>query len=148
MENYIEQRAVDLEAAVVVNKAELSEPIHEEADPRAGCADHFRQRFLTDLGHYSLGRPFLPEMSEQQKNPCQPLFARIEKLVNQILFVTDVPRQQIGHEQVREFVFPVQRFHHGFLVDSQNRAIRNRGCGAHAERLACERTFAEEVAFL
>jgi hypothetical protein len=31
-------------------------------------------------------------MSEQQKDPGQPLFARIEKLINQIFFVTDVPR--------------------------------------------------------
>jgi hypothetical protein len=49
-------------------------------------------------------------MSEQQKDPGQPLFARIEKLINQVFFVTDVPRQQIGHEHVGTFVFPMQRF--------------------------------------
>jgi hypothetical protein len=34
----------------------------------------------------------LAKTGEQQKDPGQPLFARIEKLINQILFVTDVPR--------------------------------------------------------
>src|ERR1035437_4574274 len=38
----------------------------------------------------------------------------------------------------------MKRFHHGFLFDAQNSAIRHRGCRVHAERLARERTFAEE----
>ena len=51
-------------------------------------------------------------MIEQQKDSGQPLFARIEKLIDQIFFVTDVPRQQIGHELVGKFVFPMKCFHH------------------------------------
>jgi hypothetical protein len=84
-------------------------------------------------------------MSEQQKDPGQPLFARIEKLINQIFFVTDVARQQIGHEHVGKFVFPMKRFHHGFLVDSQNSTIRHCGCRTHADGWARKRTFAEKV---
>src|ERR1022692_3703977 len=42
VENNIKQRAMDLKApAIVVNKAQFPEPVHEEADARAGCADHF-----------------------------------------------------------------------------------------------------------
>jgi hypothetical protein len=74
---------VDLQTAVVVNKAQFPEPVHE-ADPRAGSADHFRQRLLTDLRDYGFRNAFLAKMSEQQKDPGQPLFARIEKLINQI----------------------------------------------------------------
>jgi hypothetical protein len=84
-------------------------------------------------------------MGEQQKDSGQPLFARIKELINQIFFVTDVPRQQIGHEQVGKFVFAMKRFHHSSLVDSQNRTIRHSGCRVHAERLARQRTFAEKV---
>ncbi len=80
----IEQRAVNLQAAVVGNEAQFSEPVHEKAHPRAGCADHFRQHLLTDLGNNSLGYSFLTKMSEQQEDPCQPLFARIEKLIDQV----------------------------------------------------------------
>jgi hypothetical protein len=84
-------------------------------------------------------------MGEQQKDPGQPLLARIKKLINQIFLVTDVPRQQVGHEQVGKLMFPMKRFHHGSLVDSQNSAICHCGCRAHAERLGRKRTFAEKV---
>ena len=88
----IKQRAMDLQPTVVVNKTQLSEPVHKEADSRARCAKHFRKHLLTDLGNYTLMFALLAKTGEQQKDPGQPLFARIEKLINQILFVTDVPR--------------------------------------------------------
>ena len=103
MEDNVQQRAMNLQPAVVMNKSQFPESVHEEADPRAGSADHFRQHFLTDLGNYCLGFAFLAKMGEQQKNPGKPLFARIEKLIDQIFFKTDVPRQQIDHEQVGKF---------------------------------------------
>ena len=55
--------------AIIANEAQLSEPIHEKTDPRAGGAHHFGQRLLTDLGNYSLGHAFLAEVSKQQQNP-------------------------------------------------------------------------------
>src|ERR1700730_4671625 len=87
-------------------------------------------------------------MSEQQKDPGQPLLARIEKLINQIFFVTNVPRQQICHEQVGKRVFPVKHFHHGLLIDSHHRATGHRSCGAQAERLPGKASFSEEIALL
>ena len=77
----IKQRTVDLQPAIGVNEAQFPEPVREEADPRAGCADHFRQHFLTNLGNYTLGFPFFAKMGEQQKHTGQPFFARIEKAV-------------------------------------------------------------------
>jgi hypothetical protein len=76
-------------------------PVHEKANPRAGRAYHLCQSLLADLGDDSLGHAFLPEMSKQVQNPGQSLFAGIEKLVNQIFFIADVPTQQIGYEQIR-----------------------------------------------
>src|ERR1017187_5569943 len=66
-------------------------------------------------------------------------------MVNHILFASDVPRQQICDEQIRKGMFPMKRVHHGLLLNSQNSAIGHCGCSAHAERLACKRTFAEET---
>ena len=43
-------------------------------------------------------------MSEQKQKPSQPLLAGIEELVDQIFFVSDVPRQEIGYEQIGERV--------------------------------------------
>jgi len=42
-------------------------------------------------------------------------------------------------------MFPMKRFHHRFLLDSQNSAIRQCGCRAHPESLPRQRTFTEEV---
>jgi len=90
----IQKRTVNLQSTptVIVDEAQLPEPVHEKTDPRARCSYHFRQHLLTDLGNYNLGFAFLAKMSEQQEDSGQPLFARIEKLVNQIFFVTDIPR--------------------------------------------------------
>ena len=52
-------------AACVVNEAQLSESVHEEADTRAGSADHFGQRFLADLRHDGFWDAFFAEVSEQ-----------------------------------------------------------------------------------
>src|ERR1700691_614259 len=55
VQNHVEQRAVDLQstfgAASVVDKTQLSETVHEEADARTGGADHFCQRLLAHLRH-------------------------------------------------------------------------------------------------
>jgi hypothetical protein len=66
-------------------------------------------------------------------------------LVNQILFVLDVPRQQMRDEQIGKGVFPVKRIHHGLFLNSQNRAVRHCGCSADAESSARKRTFAEDT---
>jgi hypothetical protein len=40
-------------APVIVNKAQLPEPIHKEADSGASRTYHLRERLLTDLGDHS-----------------------------------------------------------------------------------------------
>jgi hypothetical protein len=42
----------------------------------------FPQEFPADLGDYGLGYTFLPEMSKQQQNPSQSLFAGIKKVID------------------------------------------------------------------
>jgi hypothetical protein len=44
---------------------------------------------------YSFGLTFLAEMSKEEKNAGKSLLTGIEKLVNHILLVSDVPRRQI-----------------------------------------------------
>src|SRR5579872_825244 len=115
------------------------------ANPRAGCAYHRGEGLLTDRGDHSLGYAFLAEMSQQQQNSGQPLFAGIEKLVNQILFVPDVPGQQISDEHIGQSVFSMESLHHRFLLNAQKLAIGYCRCSSHAERLTCEATFAKKV---
>ncbi len=61
----IKQRAVDLQTAVVVNKSQFPEPIHEETDTRASCAHHLCEGLLTDFGDYSPGFAVPAKMGEQ-----------------------------------------------------------------------------------
>jgi hypothetical protein len=87
-------------------------------------------------------------MSKQEQEPSQSLFAGIEELVYQILFVPDVPSQQVRYEQIREFVFPVERKHHCLLVNAQNFAIRDCGCRPHTQSLSSQPTFSEKLSLI
>ncbi len=75
--------------AVVIDKTQLPELVHEMADPRPGGAHHLRQVFLIDSGKDTLGAAFLAEMSQQQEDPRQTLLAGVEKLVDEILFISE-----------------------------------------------------------
>src|SRR5438445_4047334 len=149
VQNYIEERAVDLQSAVfpsgIVNKAQFPEPVHEKTDPRTGSTDHLREGFLTDLGNHGLRNSFLSKMSQHKKDAGQTLFTGIKQLVDQILFITDIARKHIRDEHIGKCVFPMKRFHHGLLFNSQDGTIRHCGCSAHAESLARKRTLSEET---
>jgi len=119
-------------AVAIIKEAQLSELVHEKTDARPDCADHLSEGLLTDSGDYRLGRTFLAEVSKQQQKPGQRFFAGIEKLIDQVLFVPDVSRQQIRYEQIGECVFPVKRKHHRLLINAQKFAIRYCGCRPHA----------------
>jgi hypothetical protein len=55
----IQQRTVDLQLAVVLDEAQFPESVHEKADSRGSCADHFRQSLLTDPTNYGVGCTFI-----------------------------------------------------------------------------------------
>ena len=151
VQNYIEQRAVDLQTAVyssgIVNEAQLPEPVHEEADTGTSGSYHVRQGFLTDLRDHRFRNPLFAEMSQQQKHAGQSLLAGIEKLVDEILFVADIARQQIRYEHFGKRGLAMQCIHHRLLIHPQNLAIRHGGCGAHTQELPCQRTLAKKVPF-
>ena len=53
--------------AVVIDKAQLPELVHEMTHARAGGAHHLRQVFLIDSRKDCFGTAFLAKMSQQQK---------------------------------------------------------------------------------
>ena len=63
----------------------LAIPLRQKADPGASGADHLSQHLLRNIGDHSFGLAFLAKMSEQQKDPSQPLFAGIEELIHQTM---------------------------------------------------------------
>jgi hypothetical protein len=89
-----------LAATIVVNEAQFPEPVHKKTHPRTSGSYHFRQGLLADLRNDGLRNPFLAKTSEHQKHTDQSLFAGIEQLVDQVLFITDIARQQMRYEQI------------------------------------------------
>src|ERR1700730_1065658 len=132
-------------ALAIVNEAQLPEPVHDKVNPRPSCAHHLCQSLLTDFGNCNFGLSVLAEVSQQEKNASKSFLAGIEKLIKQILFVSDVPCQQKCHEHFGKRMFPVKHFHHGLLIDSHHRAIGHCGCGAQAERLPYKATIFEKI---
>ena len=61
-----QQGAVDLQAAVVVDEAQLPKLVHEGVDARAGRADDLGQRLLADLRVIACGAPSLPKLARRR----------------------------------------------------------------------------------
>jgi hypothetical protein len=91
MEDNVEKRAMDFQFSVVANETQLPEPVHEKINPRASRAHHLCQSLLTNCGNCNFGLSVLAEVSQQEKHASQSFLARIKELVNQILFVPNIP---------------------------------------------------------
>ena len=137
---------VDVLSGVVLDKAELPESVHEKADARTSCSHHFRQSCLTESGNRHFGHTFRSETCHQQKNARQSLFAGIEKLVDQIILVSDIPPQEVLHEQSRQFWLQSHFTPEGGFLDIQKNAICQGRRGRHAYKLTGEAAFSEKVA--
>src|SRR2546423_7000866 len=108
VQDHVEQRAVDFEDAVVLDESELSKAVHEEIHPRSGRADHLREDFLADPGDHVLRLALLAEVSEQQQNARQALFAGVEELIDKVRLDPDIARQKKGDKHIGEGVLIVQ----------------------------------------
>src|SRR6267378_59254 len=128
-----------------MNETQFPEFVHEKIHPRARCANHFREHLLRHLGKHLLGLGFLAIASEQQKSSSQSFLARIEKLIHQILFDSDVPREHIRHEAVGESMFSVEHANHLVLLNNEQSRGRNRGRRPHSNRLTCYAPLSKKV---
>src|SRR5579864_5794191 len=107
-----------MQMTVVFYKAELAELVHEEVYPGARGPHPCRQNFLADSWNDHLEPSFLPEVSKEQENPCQPLLAGIEQLVDEIGLELHIAREQERREHLRQFRFLMKQTNHRVLFDS------------------------------
>jgi hypothetical protein len=91
MQNDIEQGFVNTDTSVVLDKAQLAKPIHEEAHTRPGGSDHLRQRLLRDPWDQGFWFSGLAEFCHEQQDSRQPLLAVIKKLIDKIGLPTTFP---------------------------------------------------------
>ena len=108
--------------------------------------DHLGERLLRQFRQHPLGRVFLAVAREQQQRAGEPLLARVEELIDEVLFDADVAREHVRDESVGELGMLVQHPKHVALVDAQDRR-RHHGRGrSHAQRLAGQAPLAKEIA--
>jgi hypothetical protein len=140
VQDHAEKAAMDHQTAVVavVDKAHLPELIHEMTDPRPSGAHHLGQVFLIDPGKYRFGFAFRAKMRQQQQHPSQTLLAGVEKLIDQVRFVTDVAGKQMGDEQLRDALLFVQHTLHQRFFNPDQRAIGHRGSRCDTQWLTGE----------
>src|SRR5690606_21011636 len=85
VEHEAQQRALDLDAAVVFDESQLAELVHEKIHTRTRRAHHLGKRLLREFRQRSLGLIVAAVPGEQQQGAGQALLARIEQLVDQVL---------------------------------------------------------------
>src|SRR5487761_167125 len=141
-----EKRTVDVKTAIIFDEAQFPELVHEKIDARARGADHFRKRFLRDLGKHFLGFVLLAIASEQQESASEAFLAGVEKLIDQVLFDANVARKHVGEEAVGDGFIRVEHANHLILINHERFGRRDCGSRSHANRLAGEAPFAEEIA--
>ena len=93
------------------------------------------------------GLPSLPKFARRRRSRARRFLARIEQLIDQVLFNSTVPSQEMRHEQfgkrrlivdgTRMMVAFSRRSDHAFVIDAVTVAIRT--------RLASQASFAEEI---
>ena len=147
VQDYAEEATMDRQPGftAVIDKAKLPELIHEMTDPRPGGADHLCQVFLIDPRNYSFGLALLAKMGQQQENPSQALLAGVEKLVDEIRFVSDVAGKQMRDKQFREADLFVEHSCHHRLLNPGKSAISHCNSRCHAQRLTGQASFTEEL---
>jgi hypothetical protein len=82
-----------------------------------------------------LGSAFLAEACQYQKRSCQPLFARIEQLIDQIRLRAVVTVNHVCNKKIRKLMFSVERAQQLALFDPQDTAVRNCGGAYRAKGL-------------
>jgi len=126
MQDRAQQRIVDLDVSIVIDETKLAKLVHEITHTGSGGADHFRQRFLTDIRGDRLRAAFLAEIREQQQQAGKPPLARIEQLVDQILLDPAVAVQEICHEHFGKFRLVMKGGQHRVFGNGGDHAVFHR----------------------
>src|ERR1700674_265107 len=95
--------------AIVADEPQLTKFVHETVDAGPGSADHLGERLLADLRYDRFRRPLLAKICKDQKEARQALFARVEKMVDEIRFHSNVAGQQTRGEQLGKLLLVVNQ---------------------------------------
>jgi hypothetical protein len=101
VEDHVQQGTVDFNMAVVINKTQFPEFVHERAHARSCRADHLRQGLLADFRYDWPWPTFLAKIRQKQKRACQPhlpwlatVVSRRTRLINCSIRARSVPQER------------------------------------------------------
>jgi hypothetical protein len=97
------------------------------------------------LGITFSGFPFLPNRANSRSIRANRFSLELKSWFNQVFFVSDVPGQEIRDEHIGQRTFTVQCALHRLVFDTHEFAICHGGGRTHAQWLARQTPFAEEV---
>src|ERR1700674_753608 len=140
-EHHVQQGTVNFNVAVVINKPQSPEFVHEKTHARSRRADHLRKCLLADFSYNWLRPTFLAKIRQKQKDPCQPFLARIEQLIDQVLLDTTIASQEVRDKQLGKRWLLMDHASDGYLCYSHNHAFRHSGDGCQTQRLSGQAPF-------
>ena len=136
---------MDLESAIVSNKARFLESVHEEIHTRPCRSDHFRRRLLRHIRERPFRVGFLAVARQQEQRSCQPFLAGIKELIDQILFDSNISGEHVGYEAVGKRMLSVKHALHLILFNHKHGRRHDRRGRPPPNSLACQAPFAKKV---
>jgi hypothetical protein len=93
VQDYVEQRLVNVNSSVVIDISELAEAVHEEAYARPRGADHVGERLLGDGRDVPCEKKTPPGLRWTNRRPCPSVFRKfaVEKFGLPGDFINDPP---------------------------------------------------------
>ena len=119
VQNGVEQSPMHSNAAIVVNKAEFVEMVHEKTDTRPRCTDHLGQFVFRDLWNQPLKLIGLAKFRHQQEYPRQAFLAGVEELVEKIRLGLPGTKKKIFDEYLGEGALLVYHAEHLLSLNLQ-----------------------------
>src|ERR1700730_9394880 len=144
VQNDIQQGTVDFDAAVVVNKTQFSEFVHEKTHAGPGRSDHLRKRLLADFREDRLRFLFLAKVRQQQEQPGKTFLTRIEQLIDEVCLDADGPIQKMGNEHLGERWLLMDHAENSRFFQPHDDGVRHRD-RRYALRLPGKPSFTEEL---
>src|ERR1700730_9291544 len=145
VQNDIQQRTVDFDASVVVNKTQFSKFVHEKTHAGPGRSDHLRKRLLADFREDRLRFLFLAKVRQQQEQAGKTFLTRIEQLIDEVCLDADGPIQKMGNEHLGERRFLLNHAENSRFLQSHDDGASHRRDRRYALRLPVKTSFTEEL---
>src|SRR6202040_2911305 len=137
---------MDFDAAVVVNKPQVSKFVHEKTHPGSGRTDHIRKRLLADFREDRLRfLVVLAKVRQQQEQPGKTFLTRIEQLIDEVCLDADGPSQKMANEHPGERWLSMDHADNSRFFQAHDDGVHHRQDRRYAPHLPGKTSFTEEI---